>query len=322
VTIDLETSTSDDHWLRHAFEAHSRELRAHCYRLCGNVTDADDLLQETFARAWRSREGFEGRASARTWLYRIATHAFLDSRRAAGRRLVPVGDIFEWSTELGPYPDSLLGGDPQRAGTASEFVELALIAALMYLPPRQRAAFVLRDIHGWTPAEIADVLDAPASTANSLLQRARATVRRNAPPNRDDWRRPKLTRKDEQLLRRYATARDADEFRALLAEDVRITMPPDPAVIGIEDAAQFLGRPLDWHTIATSANGRPALVNYLREQGSPHYTAAVVDVLRVVDGKIVEINAFPGARHVVAFGLPVTVEGPSLKSPSPTQHRM
>jgi RNA polymerase sigma-70 factor (TIGR02960 family) len=307
VTADLESSMSEEHWLRNAFQDHGRALHAHCYRLSGNVPDADDLLQEAFVRAWRSRASFEGRASVRTWLYRIATYAFLDSRKAAARRMVPVGDIFEWSTELGPYPDSMLAGDAERAGTANEVVELALIAALMYLPPRQRAAFVLRDIHGWTPAEIAEVLDSSVATANSLLQRARATVRRHAPADRDDWRRPQLTRSDKDLLRRYSAAREVEDFRALLAEDVRITMPPDPAVTGIEAAARFLGRPLDWHTIASSANGRPALVCYLRQQFDSHYRALVVDVLHVVDGKIAEVNAFVGARHVMTFGLPAAV---------------
>jgi RNA polymerase sigma-70 factor (ECF subfamily) len=185
-------------------------------------------------------------------------------------------------------------------------VELALIAALMYLPPRQRAAFVLRDVHGWTAAETAETLDVSVATANSLLQRARATVRRHAPADREHWRRPELTRSDEELLQRYAAARDPEDFRALLAEDVRITMPPDPPVAGIDAAARFLGRPFDWHTVPSSANGRPALVGYLRRPGHPQYDALVVDVLRVVDGKIAEINAFIGAQHVMAFGLPAT----------------
>jgi RNA polymerase sigma-70 factor (TIGR02960 family) len=313
VTTDTESSMSeepmaDDHWLRHAFEDHRRELHAHCYRLSGNVTDADDLLQETFLRAWRSRSGFEGRASSRTWLYRIATNAFLDSRKAAGRRTVPVGDILEQSTELGPYPDSLLAGDPEHAHAASEMVELALIAALMYLPPRQRAAFVLRDIHGWTAAETARALGCPLPAANSLLQRARATVRRHAPADREHWRRPRLTRQDEDLLGRYAAARDAAALRALLTEDVRITMPPAPSVTGVDAAAEFLSRPFDWYTVPTSANGRPAQINYLRQPGCSHYDALVVDVLHVVDGRIAEINAFVGAHHVLAFGLPVRVE--------------
>src|SRR5512139_1578380 len=110
-------------WLQRAFDEHRRELHVHCYRLAGNVTDADDLVQETFLRAWRARGRFEGRATARTWLYRIATNLFIDSRKAAGRRTVPSGDPFEWSTEFGPYPDALLADDPQAGLAARETVE-------------------------------------------------------------------------------------------------------------------------------------------------------------------------------------------------------
>jgi RNA polymerase sigma-70 factor (ECF subfamily) len=295
-------------WLRRAFDEHRRELHVHCYRLAGNVADADDLVQETFLRAWRARARFEGRASARTWLYRIATNVFLDSRKAAGHRTLPYGDPLEWSTELGPYPDALLAEEPQSGVAAGETIELALIAALMFLPARQRAAFVLRDVHGWTPQEIGDALGVAVTAVNSLLQRARQTLREHAPPDPQDWRRPPLTSADKEILRRYAAAQHPDEFRALLAEDVRITMPPDPPVVGIDAAAEFLGRPFDWRTFQTSANGRPALVGYLRRPGNSHYEALVVDVLRVADGKIVESNAFVGARHVAAFGMPSTVE--------------
>jgi RNA polymerase sigma-70 factor (ECF subfamily) len=295
-------------WLQRAFDEHRRELHVHCYRLAGNVADADDLVQETFLRAWRARARFEGRASARTWFYRIATNVFLDSRKAAGRRTVPSGDPLEWCTEIGPYPDALLADDPQAGLAGRETVELALIAALMYLPARQRAAFVLRDVYGWTPQEIAGALDTAVAAVNSLLQRARHTLRQHAPSDPLDWRRPQLTSDDEQILRRYANATDPETFRALLAEDVRITMPPDPPVVGIDAAAEFLGRPLDWRTFPTSANGRPALINYLRLPGSAHYEALVVDVLRIEAGKIVESNAFLGARHVAAFGMPATLE--------------
>lgn len=295
-------------WLQRAFDEHRRELHVHCYRLAGNVADADDLVQETFLRAWRARDRFQGRSSARTWLYRIATNAFLDTRRAAGRRTIPSGDPLEWSTELGPYPDTLLADDPQTDLAARETIELALIAALMFLPARQRAVFVLRDIHGWTPQEIAGTLDAPVTAVNSLLQRARHTLRRHAPADPRDWRRPHLTGADEQILRRYAAATSPEALRALLAEDVRITMPPDPPVVGIDAVAAFLSRPLDWRSFPTSANGRPALVNYLRRPGSSHYEALVVDVLRIEDGKIVESNAFVGARHVAAFGMPRTLD--------------
>ncbi|MEU6075734.1 RNA polymerase subunit sigma-70 [Micromonospora sp. NPDC047074] len=294
-------------WLRRAFDEHRRELHVHCYRLAGNVADADDLVQETFLRAWRARDRFEGRAAARTWLYRIATNVFLDSRRAASHRTRAYGDPLEWSEQLGPYPDALLADDPQTGLVARETVELALIAALMYLPPRQRVAFVLRDVCGWTPQEVAGALDTAVPAANSLLQRARHTLRQHAPADPQSWRRPRLTSADEEILRRYAEARDPAAFRALLAEDVRITMPPEPPVVGIDAAAEFLGRPLAWRTFRTSANGRPALIGYLRRPGSPHHEALVVDVLRIEDGKIVETNAFVGARHVVAFGMPAAL---------------
>ncbi|MEQ4210218.1 RNA polymerase subunit sigma-70 [Actinopolymorpha sp. B9G3] len=296
-------------WLQRAFDEHRRELHVHCYRLAGNVADADDLVQETFLCAWRARSRFEGRASARTWFYRIATNVFLDSRKAAGHRTIPSGDLLEWSTELGPYPDALLAdNDPQTGLAARETVELALIAALMYLPARQRAAFVLREVYGWTPQEIAAALHTAVAAVNSLLQRARHTMRQHAPSDPQHWRRPPLTSEDEEILRRYANAKDPETFRALLAEDVRITMPPDPPVVGIDAAAEFLSRPLDWRTFPTSANGRPALINYLRRPGSPHYEAMVVDVLRIETGKIVKSNAFIGARHVQAFGMPTILE--------------
>jgi RNA polymerase sigma-70 factor (ECF subfamily) len=132
-------------------------------------------------------------------------------------------------------------------------------------------------------------------------------MRRHAPTDPQDWRRPTLTAEDEELLRRYASASDAEAIRLLLAEDVRITMPPEPPVIGIDAVTEFLARPLDWRTVTARANGRPALVNYLRRPGSPRYQALVVDLLRIVDGRIVEINAFIGAHHVTAFGLPETL---------------
>lgn len=289
-------------WLPAPYEEHRRGLHAHCYRLTGNVADADDLVQETFLRAWRSRDAFEGRASSRTWLFRIATNVFLDSRKAASRWTTPVGDVLEWSTEIGPYPD------PSADFASRETVELALIAALMYLPARQRAAFILRDAYGWTPAEVAEVLGAAVPAVNSLVQRARETVRRHAPADPARWRRPPLTSEDEEIVRRYRTATDPAHLIDLLAEDVRITMPPDAPVSGREEVAGFLTRPLDWRTFPAVANGRPALINYLRQPGKEHHAALTVDVLRIVNGKIAEINAFIGPHHVTAFGMPATLD--------------
>ncbi|HEY2795071.1 MAG TPA: RNA polymerase subunit sigma-70 [Micromonosporaceae bacterium] len=295
-------------WVTAAFDQYRRELHAHCYRLCGNVADADDLVQETYLRVWKARDSFEGRASVRTWLYRIATNAFLDSRKAAARRSIPAGDVLEYSTEIGPYPDALLDGDPQESQADAEVVELALIVALMHLPIRQRAVFVLRDVSGWTSAEVAEALDIAVPAANSLLQRARTTVRRYAPADPHEWRRPYLTEQDKEILRRYLATQDPDELVDLLAEDVRITMPPDPPVIGRDLAIPFLVRPLDWRSVVSAANGRPAAVHYLRSPGGERYEATVVDVLRIVDGRIAESNAFVGAHHVTAFGMPAALD--------------
>lgn len=145
---------------------------------------------------------------------------------------------------------------------------------------------------------------------NSLIQRARKTLRHYAPGDSRQWRRPVLTSEDEEVLRRYAAATDPASFRELLAEDVRITMPPDPPVFGSDAAAAFLSRPLDWLTFPSAANGRPALICYLRHPGSDHYDAMVVDVLTIENGKIVESNAFIGPHHIAAFGLPITIEQP------------
>jgi RNA polymerase sigma-70 factor (ECF subfamily) len=300
----MSVTDERERWLPAAYEEHRGGLHAHCYRLTGNVADADDLVQETFLRAWRSRDAFEGRASARTWLFRIATNVFLDNRKAASQRTTPVGDVLEWSTEIGPYPD------PSADFASRETVELALIAALMYLPARQRAAFILRDVYGWTPAEVAEALGAAVPAVNSLVQRARETVRRHAPADPARWRRPPLTSEDEEIVRRYRTATDPAHLIDLLAEDVRITMPPDAPVSGREEVAEFLTRPLDWRTFPAVANGRPALINYLRQPGTEHYDALTVDVLRIVDGKIAEINAFIGPHHVTAFGMPASLGVP------------
>jgi RNA polymerase sigma-70 factor (ECF subfamily) len=289
-----------------SLEAHRARLRAHCYRLTGNVADADDLVQETLVRAWRSRDRFEGRSAIQTWLYRIATNIYLDQRKSAVRRTTPAGDPLEWSTELGPYPQDP-GVDPASDALARETVELALIAALMHLPPRQRAVFVLSEISGWTPAEIGESLALTRTAVNSLLQRGRQTLRTKAPEDRHRWTRPELTPADEDILRRYAAAIEPADFRALLADDVRITMPPDPPIIGIDAAADFLGRPLDWRTFQATANGRPALLCYLRHPGSDVYQATVVDVLRIDHGRITETNAFTGPHHLQAFGYPTTL---------------
>ena len=308
---------------------HGRELHVHCYRLTGSVVEADDLVQETFARAWRARARFEGRSSVRTWLYRIATNVSLDALGHRDRQAVPVGDLLVEDTRLQPYPDLLLGpagaddapvGGPDDAAIDRETVELGLIAALLHLPARQRAALVLRDLLGWTPTEAAEALEVSVAAANSLTQRARASLARVLPGERGAWSRPALTADDRVVLDRYVRAHeqgDAAAILGLLRADVRITMPPDPPAVGVEEAAAFLRsvvepelRPGDWSMVATSANGRPTAANYLRRPDDDTFRALSVDLLALdPDGRIAEINCFLDPTVFPAFGLPLTRGG-------------
>jgi RNA polymerase sigma-70 factor (ECF subfamily) len=299
------------------FEAHRRELLAHCYRLTGSFVDAEDLVQETFLRAWRGLDGFEGRSSVRTWLYRIATNVCVDAAVRRSRRPVPTGDLLAEHAALQPYPDRLL---PVRAEdsagdvvTARETIELGFIAALLHLPLRQRVVAVVRDVLGWTAAETAELLDISIASTNSLLQRARATLQRHAPTNRLAWTRPELTEEDEEVLRRYVSAHERGDARAIIAmlrADVRITMPPAPPYVGVGAASAFfdeiLGReaPGEWRLVPTRANGRLAAANYLRRPGDDRYRALSIDVLDVRDGEIVAANCFLDAALFPAFGLP------------------
>ena len=308
---------------------HRRELHAHCYRMTGSVVDADDLVQETFVRAWRARDRFEGRSSVRTWLYRIATNVCLDALARRGRRAMPAGDLLADDPALQPYPGGLVGPGARGIGVAPgtgggvddgaiarETLELGLIAALQHLPARQRAALVLRDVLGWTPPEVAEVLGVSVAAANSLTQRARATVARRLPRDRAEWTRPTLTADDRRVLDRYVQAHEQGDETAilgLLRDDVRITMPPNPPAVGIEQSTAFLRsvidrarRPGDWAMVATWANGRPATANYLRRPGDERFRALSIDVLTLDErGRIAEINCFLDDALFASFGLPL-----------------
>jgi RNA polymerase sigma-70 factor (ECF subfamily) len=305
-----------------AVERHHRELRVHCYRMTGSILDAEDLVQETFLRAWRGRAQFERRASLRAWLYQIATNACLDSLKHASRRTVPVGapndDPLEHNTRIQPFPDAWLPGragedDPAIMVATNETIELAFIAALTQLPPRQRAALIARDVLGFTVTETATLLDVTEASTNSLLQRARATLRRRTPSDRLAWSRPRLPEVDQRLLRRYMDAHergDADAIIEMLRADVRITMPPYAPCIGHAAAVAFFREllgpdgPGEWRLVPTSANGRPATANYLRRQGDSAFRALSIDVLTVVDGGLVEVNCFLDDAVFGPFGLP------------------
>ena len=303
------------------FDRHRRELQVHCYRMLGSLQDSEDLLQETFLRAWRARASFQGRSSFRTWLYRIATNACLDALARSQRR--PLGESAERYGEipwLEPYPDRLLEevvdteAEPESRVVAKETIELAFLAAIQHLPPTQRAVLILRDVLGWSAKETAALLDTSVASANSALQRARDTMQKRMPARRADWRRETPSTEEERLLRRYIEAHEAADvagFAALLSDEATFSMPPEPTwVAGREDIMRFLAE----HEFGTPefgrlrllpvrANRQPGAANYVRAPGDTQFRGLALDVLRFEEGRLVEMTAFP-PELFPAFGLP------------------
>lgn len=307
-------------------ERHRRELQVHCYRMLGSFEEAEDLVQETFLRAWRKRETFEGRSSFRAWLYRIATNACLDTIKGTSRR-VPrahphtVAEI-PW---LQPFPDRLLDevatsdAEPAAVVVAKETIELAFLAVIQYLPPRQRAVLILRDVLEWSASETATLLETSVASANSALQRARATLRDHRPARSRplDWTPAADPSADERaVLRRYMEAHERADAAAvvdLLRQDARVAMPPRPTRYeGRAAVAAFFARAFgrdrlgDLRLVPTRANRQPAAACYLRRWDDDAYRALALDVLRVEGGAVVEIVAFE-PRLFPAFGLPATL---------------
>jgi RNA polymerase sigma-70 factor (ECF subfamily) len=326
--------TEGESAFRDLFERHRRELQLHCYRMLGSLEEAEDLVQETFLRAWRGREAFQGRSSLRTWLYRIATNACLDALAHGQRRLLPsqlgppsaADTPVQPATEvpwLQPYPDRLLEGiapseeRPDSAVVARETIELAFLAAIQLLPPRQRAVLILRDVLGWSARETASLLESSVASANSALQRARGTLKANLPKSRVEWAPPSEPSDEERaVLQRYMEAferEDTAAVAALLREDARGTMPPIPIWFDGRDtiitamrpgldreSPEYLGR---WRMLPTWANRQPAAAGYLRRPGASAYEPFAIDVLRIEGGRIAEITAFDADRFP-AFDLP------------------
>jgi RNA polymerase sigma-70 factor (TIGR02960 family) len=300
-------------------ERHRRELHVHCYRMLGSFEEAEDLVQETFLRAWRNRESFEGGPGFRAWLYRIATNACLDALRRRSRRVASPHSFAEvpW---LQPYPDRLLDeiaprdAEPDAVVVAKETISLAFIAAIQLLPPRQRAVLILREVVGWSAGETASLLDTTVAGVNSALQRARATLREQRPARRHDWSASDLSEDERRLLQGFIDAHeraDAAAAVALVREDIRVTMPPHPWCFeGVAALApllhQGLTEPGDWRLVPTRANRQPTAATYLRRPGDTEFRAFKFDVLRVEDGAIAEITTF-GATLFPEFGLPPTL---------------
>jgi RNA polymerase sigma-70 factor, ECF subfamily len=299
------------------------ELLAHCYRMLGSVQDAEDQLQETLLRAWRSYGQFEGRSSLRTWLYRIATNTCLRAIETRQRRPLPSGlgqpgadpsgpldaprPEVPW---LEPMPDGLIGIDPAAVVTSRSSVRLALIAALQYLPPRQRAVLILRDVLGWRAAEVADLLDMTTIAVNSALLRARSQLQQAA-PDQDELREP-ADPVAVALLDRYAAAfenADVAALTGLLRDDAVVEMPPNPTwFAGREQVTLFLRtyalrEPGRLRMVPTAANGQPAVAEYVRGDDGV-YRAFGIHVLSIAGSRITRISAFLDPRLFPAFGLP------------------
>ncbi|MFF5180448.1 RNA polymerase subunit sigma-70 [Micromonospora sp. NPDC000316] len=283
---------------------HRRELHVHCYRMLGSFEDAEDTVQETFLRAWRRRETFEGRSTFRAWLYRIATNACLDL--LAKRRPKPAtgGEVL-W---LQPYPDRLLdelpAGDadePEAVAVARETIELAYLVAVQHLAPRPRAVLILRDVLGWPAKDVGELLGDSVNSVNSALQRARAGMREHLPAERQDWTGGEEDTTTRELVRRYteaSVATDVPALAAMLRDDVRSSMPPTPGVCVGRDAVvdSWIEGGFDSMTglrgVPTSVNRQPAVAFYHRREPEGAYLPLAIDVLRVTGGAITEITTF------------------------------
>ena len=292
----------------------------HCYRMLGSYEDSEDLVQETFLRAWRKRETYRGESSFRAWLYRIATNACLDALKRRPHHGAHGTEVL-W---LEPYPDHLLEGvapseeEPGAAIVSKETIELAFMAAIQHLPPRQRAVLILRDVLGWSAKDTSALLDASVVSVNSALQRARATLKEHLPERRLEWAPgTDPTREERALLERFLEATegsDAQAFADILREDVRFSMPPNPGVSVGRD--EVLGGWVDggfgseefghMRGLVTRVNMQPAVAAYVREPGDSEYRALAIDVLRIEGGQVVEILAFD-ASVFPALRLPPTL---------------
>ncbi len=313
-------------------EPYRRELHVHCYRMLGSFQDAEDALQDTLLAAWRGLDAFEGRASVRTWLYRIATNRCLNARRSASRRqgkewdvpnvLPPEPTRFGEVVWLEPFPDELLGSGrdvplgPEARYEQTESISLAFVTALQVLPPRQLAVLVLRDVLGYRAKEVAEMLDSSIESVNGALKRARAGLQRLRSPAGDHEPPPVSGSPAEEAIvaefvRAYEAA-DLDAVLALLTHDVFVSMPPMPfeyegrdVVAGFCASIFSAGRRFD--LVPTRANGQPAFGAYLRGvDGVRHGTGLIV--LTLAGDQVAAMTRFD--KSVLPwFGLPRSLPG-------------
>ncbi|WP_067467445.1 sigma-70 family RNA polymerase sigma factor [Actinomadura macra] len=314
-----------DQDFQHLADPYRRELLAHCYRMLGSIHDAEDLVQETYLRAWRSYGNFEGRSSLRTWLYRIATNVCLTAIDQRGHRPMPSG-LGAPSDEpekpvvaspevpwLEPAPDAVLGADPSDPATivaARESTRLAFVAALQHLPAKQRVVLILRDVLKWRAAEVAELLDTSTAAVNSALQRARAQLEQAAPA-RDELVEP-TDPAQRDLLERYAKAFEEADIAGLVEifkKDAVWEMPPFPEwFVGVEAivrliTAQCAPTPGDLRMVPAAANGQPAFGLYKRDEDGVHRPFQI-QVLAITGEGVAQVSAFFDTELFATFGLP------------------
>ena len=329
MTTDLITRAraGDGEAFRELTEPYRRELQVHCYRMLGSLQDAEDVLQDTLLAAWQGLAAFEGRASIRTWLYRIATNRCLNALRSASRRPAKEWDIPQVEppepSRLGevvwlePYPDALLEGastnplGPERRYQLTEAISLAFVTALQVLPARQRAVLILREVLGYHANEVADMLDSTVESVNSALKRARAILQRRA-PSIDDHEPPPApnSRVERALVAKFVRAwesGDVDALVDLLTTDVSVSMPPIPLEYhGRDVVARFfatLMRRRSHDLVPTRANGQPAFGAYLRAPAGGIRHGTGLFVLTLTGDRICAMTRFDSSV-LRWFGLP------------------
>lgn len=321
MTAELQEQRAPD------LEQYRPELTGYCYRMLGSPYDADDAVQETLVRAWQRIDGFEGRSSLRSWLYRIATNVCLDQLRAGRRRALPMdlsspvpsstapGEPLPEATWLHPIADSAVaaGSDPAERAVLQDSIRLAFVAALQHLPPRQRAVLILREVLAWSAADVAELLEGTVVSVNSALQRARATMA--ALDTGQALTVDQLSEAERALLARYVAAFEAYDMTALVAllhEDAGMSMPP--LALWLRGAHEMLG----WYTgfgsacsgsrlVPLTLNAQPGFAQYKPDPGGG-YSAWCLQVLEISAGRIAHIHHFLGPEIFVQHGLPTHLD--------------
>ena len=315
---------SDDRRFGDLLEAHRRELRVHCYRMLGSFEQADDLVQETYLRAWRHRSTFEGRSTLRAWLYKIATNACLEALRrrprtapreggTAGR--LPPASALPW---MQPFPDALLDlpapadQEPDALAVRRETISLAYLIAIQLLPAQQRAVLLLRDVLAFSAKETATLLDVSVAAANSALQRARTALATHRPYLGSETGTAPATSDERALVETYIRAHEQGDPGAIIAvlrADARLSISPTGmSWDGRADIApsflEGMGALGSWRCLPTRANGQQAVANYLRRRGEQDYRAFTLVVLGIEGGLLTEMATFARPELFDAFGLP------------------